>query len=139
MNRSHFKYNTTFKARWEDIDQYGHVNNIKFYSYVDSAINEFQTGVGQWDPKNSGMRFYAVTNECHFYQSIKFAETLTVGLGIEKLGNSSAIFTSAIFVGESEEPAAKCRSVMVAVDAQSERPMALPEATRKAYQDYILD
>jgi acyl-CoA thioester hydrolase len=39
MRRSDFPAFMQMPTRWEDVDVYGHVNNVKYYSYFDTAVN----------------------------------------------------------------------------------------------------
>jgi acyl-CoA thioester hydrolase len=37
--RSAFPHFMTIQTRWMDNDVYGHVNNVVYYSYFDTAVN----------------------------------------------------------------------------------------------------
>lgn len=142
MKRDDYKFFREFQTRWEDNDQYGHVNNVKYHSYFDSTINMFQIEVGQWDPLNDNLHFYVVNSNCDFYQSLKFPEKVSVGLGIQKMGNTSIAYRLSVF-SESKQKAdsalsASTTMIFVVIDKTTGKPAAIPEAIRARFSDYML-
>lgn len=133
MKKSDYRFLREEQVRWEDNDMFGHVNNVKYYSYFDSAVNNFQMAVGGWDPIKGDVRFYVATNQCDYYQSLKFPQSLEVGVAIQKLGNSSITYNISIFADGSDDPSATATAVYVTVDSKTEKPMPIPETLRDAF------
>ena len=50
--RSAFKWFIDLQSRWEDNDAYGHINNVVYYSWFDTAVNRFLVDNGLLDYKN---------------------------------------------------------------------------------------
>jgi acyl-CoA thioester hydrolase len=113
-----------------DNDHYGHVNNVAYYSFFDTAVNGFlieATGVDIRDLPAIGI---VAESGCQFLDAVSFPDTIHAGIGIEKLGTSSVVYRIALFRGEAEEPCAVGRFVHVYVDRQTRRPVPIPEAIR---------
>ena len=64
--RSHFKYFLPIQTRWNDNDQYGHVNNAVYYVYMDTIINHFHITRGSFEPTSSPHVGLCVSSTCTF-------------------------------------------------------------------------
>ena len=49
LRRDDFPVLRTISTRWEDEDVYGHVNNVTYYSYFDTAVNRYLIEAGVLD------------------------------------------------------------------------------------------
>lgn len=130
----HFQPITT---RWHDNDLYGHVNNVVYYSYFDSAVNAYLIGRGGLDIHNGAVVGFVVSSACDYFASIAFPESIEVGLRVAKLGNSSVQYELAIFKAGEQEACAAGRFVHVFVERVSNRPVAIPEPLRAALQELL--
>ncbi len=119
----HFQPITT---RWHDNDAYGHVNNVTYYSFFDTAVNTYLIQVGGLDIHDGEVVGFVVSSACDYFASIAFPDLIEIGLRVGKLGNSSVQYELAVFkVGESEACAAG-RFVHVFVDRASNQPVPIP-------------
>lgn len=121
-------------TRWEDNDHYGHVNNVTYYSYFDTAVNAWlmaTTGVDIRDLPAIGV---VAETSCKYVSELTFPERLQVGLSIERLGNRSIVYALAIFRERDDELdlAAVGRFVHVYVDATTRNPVPIPHEIRSA-------
>lgn len=130
----HFQPITT---RWHDNDLYGHVNNVVYYSYFDSAVNAYLIERGGLDIHNGAVVGFVVSSACDYFASIAFPESIEVGLRVAKLGNSSVQYELAIFKAGEQEACAAGRFVHVFVERASNRPVAIPEPLRAALQELL--
>ena len=131
----HFQPITT---RWHDNDIYGHVNNVTYYSYFDSAVNAYLIEVGGLDIHNGEVVGFVVSSSCDYFASIAFPERIEIGLRVAKLGNSSVEYQLAVFKQGENEACAAGRFVHVFVDRQSNRPLPIPERLRAALADLLV-
>ena len=127
----HFQLITT---RWHDNDIYGHVNNVTYYSYFDSAVNAYLIAAGGLDIHAGEVVGFVVSSSCDYFASIAFPDAIEVGLRVGKLGNSSVQYELAIFRAGEEQACAAGRFVHVFVDRQSNRPVSIPPALRAALE-----
>jgi acyl-CoA thioester hydrolase len=132
LRRADFKVTREMQTRWMDNDHYGHVNNVAYYSYFDSAVNGYLMAATGMDTRTLSAIGIVAESGCRFLKQVSFLDRLEVGLRLEKLGNSSVIYQLAVFRGDDEEPAAVGRFVHVYVDATTRRPVQVPAAIRTA-------
>jgi acyl-CoA thioester hydrolase len=125
-------------TRWHDNDLYGHVNNVVYYSYFDSAVNSFLIERGGLDIHDGQVVGFVVSSSCDYFASIAFPERIEVGLRVARLGNSSVQYELAIFKAGEDEACAAGRFVHVFVDRQSNRPVAIPDALRLALETLLV-
>ncbi|XP_071825445.1 uncharacterized protein [Apostichopus japonicus] len=103
--RSTYKYFLPIQTRWSDNDQYGHVNNVVYYSYFDTVINHYLIkccGL-ETDIKLSDFVGYMVDTGCSFRKPLSFPERVLAGLKVSQLGRSSVTYQVAIFGEQNAE------------------------------------
>ncbi len=130
--RAGYRYFVAIPTRWMDNDCYGHVNNVTYYSYFDTAVNEHLIRAGGLDIANDPVVGYVVETGCHFRKPLTFPESVDVGLRIVRLGTSSVSYEVGIFRQGDDEPAATGHFVHVWVDRRSQRPAPIPPRIRAA-------
>jgi acyl-CoA thioester hydrolase len=130
--REEFRVLRTITTRWMDNDHYGHVNNVVYYSYFDTAVNGFLIEASGCDVRELPAIGIVAETGCRFLKTLSFPETVHAGLALEKLGQSSVIYRIALFRDDESEPAALGRFVHVYVDNHTRRPVAVPPEVRRA-------
>jgi acyl-CoA thioester hydrolase len=140
VTRAAYPHHVALDTRWADNDQYGHVNNVAYYGFFDTAVNRWLIAQGLLDPAASAVIGLVVETGCRYHRPLSFPDRLTVGLRAARVGRSSVRYELAIFRGEDEQAAAEGHFVHVYVDRESRRPTPLSEAMRAALngirQDY---
>jgi acyl-CoA thioester hydrolase len=130
--RSDYPHFQPISTRWHDNDIYGHVNNVTYYSYFDSAVNAYLIEVGGLDIHDGEVVGFVVSSSCDYFASIAFPERIEIGLRVAKLGNSSVQYELAVFKQGEEQACAAGRFVHVFVERASNRPLPIPERLREA-------
>ncbi len=120
----------TVPTRWMDQDAYGHVNNVVYYGYFDTAVTEYLVRECGLDPSRDSPVGLVVETSCHFRKSLTFPEVLDVGLRVAHLGTSSVVYEIAIFKQHDDEAAAFGRFVHVYSDRETQRPAEIPQRHR---------
>lgn len=92
LQREDFPKIISITTRWSDNDIYLHVNNVVYFSYFDTAVNQNLLESGVLTIENSEVVGLVVNNQCQFFASIAFPDTVHVGLSVEKIGNSSVTY-----------------------------------------------
>ena len=107
----HHRYPMT--VRWSDVDSYGHVNNVKYYDYVQEArISLVSDSVG-WEPEAVWM---VVRQDLEYLKPIDFRiEPYEVGTAISMIGNRSFTVTAEISDPLSSTVYSTARTVVVGV------------------------
>jgi acyl-CoA thioester hydrolase len=123
-----------------DNDIYRHVNNVTYYSWFDTVVARFLLGSNAIDMQASPVVGVVVETLCRYHAPIAFPETVTAGLRVERLGNTSIRYAIGIFREAEETVRAEGHFVHVYVDrATLTRPMSLPEKLREAAALLLLD
>lgn len=132
--RSDFKHFHTITTRWMDNDAYGHVNNVVYYSWFDTVVNEFLIANGALDIEHSPVIGLVIETQCNYFASVAFPEAIAAGLRVTKLGNSSVRYEVGIFREGEDSASAQGHFVHVYVDRESRKPSAIPEKMRALLQ-----
>lgn len=122
---------STITTRWKDNDVYGHVNNVEYYSFFDTVINEWLIEQGGLDIHRGGTIGVCAESRCRFLASVAFPEPVTAGLRIRRVGNSSVRYEIGLFRA-SGEALAEGDFVHVFVDRDDRRPRPVPDSIRDA-------
>ena len=123
--RSAYKAFRPITTRWSDNDAYGHVNNVVYYSWFDTAVNAHLIEHGALDIHAGQTIGLVVETHCNYFAPLAFPQTVQVGLRVAHLGTSSVRYELGIF-GESDTTAARGHFVHVYVDKETRRPVPLP-------------
>jgi acyl-CoA thioester hydrolase len=137
VKRDQFRVIRPIPTRWMDNDHYGHVNNVIYYSFFDTAVNGFLIDACGTDIRELPAIGIVAESSCRFLTAVSFPDTVHAGLGIERLGTKSVVYRIALFRGDEDEPCAIGRFVHVYVDRDSRRPVTIPGVIKKALS--ILD
>lgn len=132
--RADYRHFTTISTRWMDNDAYGHVNNVVYYSFFDTVVNEYLVGAGALDITHGPVIGLVVESMCRYAASIAFPGAVHGGLRVARLGNSSVRYEIGIFRDGEDVAAAEGHFVHVYVDRQSRRPTPLPGTLRAALE-----
>ena len=131
-DRARYPHFLTIPTRWMDNDLYGHVNNVVYYSYFDTVINEYLINKGGLDIHGGPVIGIAVETHCNFYQPLAFPALVSAGLRVARLGRSSVRYEVGLFGERDECAAAAGHFVHVFVDRESQRPVPIPDQDRNA-------
>lgn len=132
--RDDYRYFAAITTRWLDNDVYGHVNNVTYYSYFDTAANRYLIDVGGLDIHNGAVVGMVVESQCRYHAPVAFPQDLEAGLRVDRLGNRSVTYGIAIFAADSERAAAHGHFVHVFVNRSDRAPVAIPETIRNALE-----
>ncbi|MEO8102340.1 MAG: thioesterase family protein [Betaproteobacteria bacterium] len=131
LRRDEFPHHLPIDTRWSDNDAYGHLNNVVFYSYFDTVVNQYLITRGVLDIDTSPVIGLVVETGCNYFASAAFPEKLQAGLRVARLGNSSVRFEIALFREGSDDAIAQGHFVHVYVGRETRRPVRLPSQLRE--------
>ncbi|WP_420996126.1 acyl-CoA thioesterase [Cupriavidus sp. 30B13] len=129
--RENFPHLTPLTTRWMDNDAYGHVNNVTYYSYFDTAVNKYLIDGGALDIHAGKIVGLVVETGCSYFRPIAFPDALEVGIRVGRIGTSSVRYEVAIFRAGDERACAAGHFVHVYVDRGTGRPVPVPGQTRE--------
>jgi len=117
-------------TRWMDNDAYGHVNNVTYYSYFDTVVNEHLIAAGVLDVDHDEVFGVVVETGCRFLDALSFPETVDAGVRVARIGTTSVRYEIGLFHQGIDAPAAVGHFVHVYVDRATRRPAPVPPAHR---------
>jgi acyl-CoA thioester hydrolase len=115
-----------------DNDVYGHVNNVVFYSYFDTAVNAYLIDAGALDIHHGEVIGLVVETQCNYFEPLAFPGAVEAGLRVAKMGGSSVRYEIGLFAEGAPLSAAAGHFVHVYVCRDSRRPAPLPAALKQA-------
>ena len=125
-------------TRWMDNDAYRHVNNVVYYSFFDTAVNQMLIEAGVLDIASSPAIGLVVETGCRYFAPVAFPDTIDAGVRVTKLGRSSVRYEVGLFRNDDTTAAAAGHFVHVYVDRDSNRPTPIPTATREFLQGLVV-
>ncbi len=152
--RTDYRRFVALDTRWSDNDIYGHVNNVQYYSYFDTAVNRMLIEAGLLDIHQGSTIAFVVESSCAYFRPVACPAALEVGIRVAHLGRSSVRYELAIFEASRNTGAAAgstasdtasdtaCAAgvfVHVYVDRETSRPVAIPAATRQLFETLVID
>jgi acyl-CoA thioester hydrolase len=132
--RERYAQFVTITTRWMDNDVYHHLNNVVYYSFFDTAVNEYMVRAGVLDIAASPVICLVVETGCQYFSPISFPDTVHCGLRVAHLGTSSVRFEIGIFRNDEGSAAAQGHFVHVACDRGTLRPVSMPKDMRAALE-----
>ncbi|TXM91835.1 acyl-CoA thioesterase [Methylobacterium sp. WL30] len=135
-NRASYPRHVPIGTRWADNDVYGHVNNVVYYAFFDTAVNGLLVEAGVLDIARSPVIGLVVETGCRYHAPIAFPDVVTAGVRVARIGRSSVRYEIGLFRGDADEAAAEGFFVHVYVDRATRRPVALPEPLRTVLQGW---
>lgn len=126
-------------TRWMDNDVYGHVNNVTYYSYFDTAVNAALIEAGVLDPHGGDVIGLVVETGCRYGAALSFPQVIEAGIRAEHIGTSSVRYGVGLFAAGAERAAATGHFVHVYVDRATRRPVPLPGSLRAFLQTLSRD
>ena len=121
-------------TRWMDNDVYGHVNNVVYYSFFDTAVNAHLIEAGALDIHAGPVIGLVIETRCNYFSPLAFPQAVDAGLRVAHLGTSSVRYEVGLFGSDQPESAAAGHFVHVYVDRHTRRPVPLPDSLRRVLQ-----
>ena len=136
--RSSYKAFRDIGTRWSDNDLYGHVNNVVYYSWFDTAVNGLLIERGALDIHAGPVIGLVVETQCNYFSPLAFPEPVVAGIRVAHVGASSVRYEVALFPADESLPcAAKGHFVHVYVDRKSRRPAQIPDALKRVLEKLL--
>lgn len=137
--RDQYKHFLPIQTRWADNDIYGHINNVAYYGYFDTIVNEYLIAESALDIHEGAVIGLVVETGCEYFAPLEFPEKLEGALRVARIGNSSVQYELGIFKEVEAAPAAQGRFTHVYVDRATRKPTALPAALSAALEKIAVE
>lgn len=132
--RGAYRYFQPITTRWHDNDLYGHVNNVVYYGFFDTAVNTWLIEHAGLDIHHDPVVAYVAGSACDYFAAVAFPQAIEVGISVQRLGHSSVQYALAVFAAGQDHASAAGRFTHVFVDRRDNRPVAIPAKLRRALE-----
>jgi acyl-CoA thioester hydrolase len=133
-----YRHRRAITTRWADNDIYGHVNNVEYYAFFDTVINEYLITEGGLDIAGGDVIGLCAESHCTYRGALAFPETVEAGLRVRHLGRTSVRYEIALRREGADELAAEGWFVHVFVDRETRRPAPIPDRVRAALEALLV-
>ena len=137
MSRGRYRVFQTIATRWADNDVYGHVNNVVYYSWFDTAVNSHLIDQGALDIHDGDTIGLVVETQCNYFAPLAFPQKVEAGIRVARLGGSSVRYEVGLFAQGEPLTAAHGHFVHVYVDRQTRRPVVVPAKLRSVLEALV--
>ncbi|MCD2514138.1 acyl-CoA thioesterase [Comamonas endophytica] len=124
--RTSYRAFRSISTRWSDNDVYGHVNNVVYYSWFDTAVNAHLIEQGALDIEQGEVIGLVVETQCNYFAPLVFPQIVEAGIRVARIGSSSVRYEVGLFAQGKTMTAAAGHFIHVYVDRETRRPCALP-------------
>ena len=135
--RENYRAFRRITTRWMDNDQYGHVNNVIYYSWFDTAVNAHLIEQGALDTAAGQTIGFVVETQCLYFAPLAFPQNVDAGIRVAHMGSSSVRYEVGLFAEGAATTAARGHFVHVYVDRATQRPVPLPAALKAALEPLL--
>ena len=132
--RAGYFYFSPITTRWHDNDLYGHVNNVTYYSYFDTAANKYLIEEGGLDIQTAAVVGFVVSSKCQYLAPITYPDNIDIGFRVNRLGNSSVEYGLAVFIQGENSAVAHGSFTHVFVNRASNKSVPIPASIKSALE-----
>ncbi len=136
--RTSFLHFRRMDTRWNDNDAYGHINNVVYYAFFDTAVNACLIQSGLLDIQKSPVIGLVVETQCQYFKPIAYPDVVHAGIRVAKLGTSSVRYDIGLFANDDDTAAAQGHFVHVYTDRATGKPVRIPDDVRSALTKLML-
>lgn len=122
----------TIPVSWGEMDSFGHVNNIIYFRYFESARIKYFEEIALIDHmKETGVGPIMAKTSCDFKKPLQYPDTIVAGARVKSLGKSSFVMEY-IVVSEKSGVAAKGEGVLVIFDYNKSIKVEMPDSIKES-------
>ncbi|WP_324756606.1 acyl-CoA thioesterase [Haloarcula sp. GH36] len=135
-----FEYTTDIAVRYDDLDTYGHVNNVRYGTYLEEARIDYLADVvgrgegGLLSATGEGTGIVIANLEIDFEQPVQLTDSVTVGVRIPRLGEKSFAFEYEI--RNNGAVAATGETTVVTYSRDEQAPIPIPDSWRESITEF---
>lgn len=122
--------------RWGDMDAFGHVNNVQFFRYLESARVEYATAVLSEEVKSEGQNIILADIRCAFRRQLQWPGEVEVYTRASRVGRTSFDLEQVVLRADAREVVATSETVLVWFDFAAQKPTPVPDHIRKRLVAY---
>ncbi len=113
---------------WGDMDAFGHVNNVQYYRYIESARIAYLMALNIFD---QDILTVVASSQCKYLSPVFYPDVLHIGARIEELRNSAFRMHYVLWSETQNQVVATGEAVMVCVDKLTSKKLNIPDTIRQ--------
>lgn len=125
----------TQNVAWGDMDAFGHVNNVLYYRYVESARLAYMHEV---ELLATDIVTVVASNQCKYLKPVFYPDQLKIGARIEEIRNSAFRMHYLLWSEQQQCIVAESEAVIVCLDKTSLQKVLIPERMRHTLKSFEL-
>ncbi|MGA2111878.1 MAG: thioesterase family protein [Anaerolineales bacterium] len=132
-----FRFHHSIEVRYGDLDAQGHVNNARYFTYLEQARVHYLQHLGLWDLldfREIGVILAQVS--CTFCQPIRLQDPIRVGVRVGAIGTKSLTTEYRIETYPEGKEMATGQAVLVAYDYHHGVSIPVPERWRSVISKF---
>jgi acyl-CoA thioester hydrolase len=119
---------------WGEMDAFGHVNNVVYFRYFETARIAYMRALGEEFTQNSGVGPILASIGCRFKFPLTFPDTVRVGVRVTEMGADRFTALHRVVSLRHQRIAAEGEGVVVSYDYATGKKAPLPDALRRAIE-----
>ncbi len=120
------------KVAWGDMDAFGHVNNVMYYRYIESARIAYFDRLNVFE---QDVLTVVSSSQCKYLKPVFYPDVLHVGAKIEEMRNSAIRMTYVLLSQQQQQIVAEGEAVVVFVDKKEMKKTLIPQYLRQVIID----
>ncbi len=137
LNMQEFRFYKPIEVRYSDLDPQGHVNNARYFSFIEEGRAAYIRHLGLWDGKSFLDIGVIVANaQLNFREPVLLGQDIRVGVCVSRLGNKSFTMDYSIQNATNGREYANGATVLVAYDFRASRSIPLPDRWREVISNF---
>jgi len=130
---SEWALEVTLDVAWGEMDALGHVNNIRYIAWAETARIAFFRKLGMSILPGDPVGPILARIECDYLEPVEYPARVTVGIRAERVGNSSMTLVHEIWhAGERSRMVARGRAIVVLINYATQEKVRVPDEIRAA-------
>ncbi|AGP48818.1 thioesterase [Psychrobacter sp. G] len=121
------------QVEWGDMDSFGHVNNVVYYTYAQNARIHYNSQLNLFNEKTFSVM---AASSCQYFKPVVYPDTLWIGVRIKKIGNASLIHEYTYYSTAMNTIVAIGESVLVYLDKATGQKKNIDDTKKAAISDF---
>ena len=123
------------QVAWGDMDAFGHVNNVIYYRYMESARIDY---MNKLDILREDIYTVVASNQCKYLKPVFYPDQLKISARIEELRNSAFRMHYLLWSEQQQAFVAEAEAVIVCVNKTNMQKTLIPELVRQKLKEFEL-
>lgn len=120
------------KVAWGDMDAFGHVNNVMYYRYIESARIAYFDLLNVFD---QDILTVVASSQCKYLKPVFYPDVLHIGARVDEMRNSAIRMYYVLYSEQQQQVVAEGEAVVVFVDKVEMKKKAIPQHLRDLIQN----